>query len=220
MGILDRVTAIVRANINDLLDAAEDPEKMLDQIIRDMDAAIRDARNQVADMIAQEKLIKSDLEEARRLSAEWEKKAELAVSKGADDLALEALRRKNDYDEHAEVYQKQWEAQRAAVEKLKAQLEALESKYQEAVRNKEVLIARRKRAVVQRRIAATEAKISTVDFTAELERMERRIREEEARAVAIAEMAETPVERRLEELEADEALKEQLAALKAKLKGE
>lgn len=220
MGILDRVTTILRANINELLDAAEDPEKMLDQIIRDMDSAIRDARSQVADMIAQEKLIKSDLEEARRLSAEWEKKAELAVSKGADDLALEALRRKNDYDEHAEVYQKQWEAQRAAVERLKGELQALESKYDEAVRNKEVLIARRKRAVVTRKIAAAEAKISTVDFSAELERMERRIREEEARAEAAAELAEKPIEKKFEELEADEALKEQLAALKARVKGE
>jgi len=220
MGILDRVTTILRANINELLDAAEDPEKMLDQIIRDMDAAIRDARSQVADMIAQEKLIKGDLEEARRLSAEWEKKAELAVSKGADDLALEALRRKNDYDEHAEVYQKQWEAQRAAVERLKGELQALEAKYNEAVRNKEVLIARRKRAAVTRKIAVAEAKISTVDFSAELERMERRIREEEARAEAAAELAEKPLEKRFEELGADEALKEQLAALKARVKGE
>ncbi|HID86890.1 MAG TPA: PspA/IM30 family protein [Anaerolineae bacterium] len=220
MGILDRISNILRANINDLLDHAEDPEKMLEQIIRDMEGAIKEARSQVAEMIAQEKLIKADLEESRRLAAEWEKKAELAVSKGADDLALEALRRKNDYDAHTEVYEKQWTAQKEAVSKLKSQLQQLEAKYEAAVRNKEVLIARRKRAAAQRQIAAAEARLSTVDYSAELERMERRIMEEEARAAAMAELAEEPLEERFEALEEDTALQEQLAALKAKVLGE
>ncbi|MFQ6058568.1 MAG: PspA/IM30 family protein [Anaerolineae bacterium] len=219
MGILDRISNILRANINDLLDHAEDPEKMLDQIIRDMEGAIKEARSQVAEMITQEKLIKADLEESRRLAAEWEKKAELAVSKGSDALALEALRRKNDYDAHVEVYEKQWTAQKEAVAKLKSQLQELEAKYEAAVRNKEVLIARRKRAIAQRQISAVEARLSTVDYGAELDRMERRIMEEEARAAAMAELAEEGVEERFEELEEDAALKEQLAALKAKVLG-
>lgn len=220
MGILDRISNILRANINDLLDHAEDPEKMLDQIIRDMEGAIKEAKAQVAEMIAQEKLIKADLEESRELAAKWEKKAELAVSKGTDDLALEALRRKNDYDAHTEVYEKQWAAQKEAVSKLKGELQELEAKYEGAVRNKEVLIARRKRAAAQRQIAAVEAQISTVDYSAELDRMERRIQEEEARAAAMEELAEEPLEERFEELEEDEALKEQLAALKSKVRGE
>lgn len=220
MGILDRISNILRANINDLLDHAEDPEKMLEQIIRDMEGAIKEAKAQVAEMIAQEKLIKADLEESRKLAAEWERKAELAVSKGADDLALEALRRKNDYDAHVEVYEKQWTAQKEAVSKLKSQLQELEAKYEAAVRNKEVLIARRKRAMAQRQVAAVEAQLSTVDYSAELDRMERRIMEEEARAAATAELAEESVEERFEELEEDAALKEQLAALKAKVLGQ
>jgi phage shock protein A len=220
MGILDRMSTILRANINDLLDRAEDPEKMLDQIIRDMDDAIRDARSQVADMIAQEKMVKNDLDEAQRMADEWAAKAELAVKKDRDDLALEALRRKKDYQEHATVYQQQWETQRATVEKLKQELAQLEAKRDDAVRNKQALIARHKAAVAQKKIATMGAKISTVDYSAELDRMERRIQEEEARAAAEAELAQKPsVEREFAALEADSGLQDELAALKTKVKG-
>ena len=219
MGILDRVSSILRANINDILDRAEDPEKMLDQILRDMEDAIRDARSQVAEMIAQEKMIRHDMEESEKLAQEWERKAELAVKKGKDDLAVEALRRKKDYEEHAEVYRQQWEAQKAAVEKLKKQLEELERKYENAKRNREVLIARRRRAVAQEQLIRTGERLEKIDYAAELERMERRILEEEARAEAAAELAEAPVEEQFAELEEDEELQQELAALKERVLG-
>ena len=119
MPIFDRISSILRANINDLLDHAEDPEAMLNQIIRDMDQAIIEARNRVADMIAEQKLLEGRLADAQQNSTQWERKAELAVGKNQDDLAREALRRKNDYDEHVAIYQKQVDAQRTAVQKLK-----------------------------------------------------------------------------------------------------
>src|SRR5687768_202444 len=104
MSILNRISLLVRSNVNELLDRAEDPEKTLDQIIRDMASAIQQARSQVAETIAQKNLIESNLNNARKLSDEWGNKAQLAVQKNADDLAREALRRKRDYESNANVY--------------------------------------------------------------------------------------------------------------------
>src|SRR6187401_2304463 len=107
MGIIDRISQLTRANINDMLDRAEDPEKMLNQILRDMETNIRQAREQVALMIAHEKEIEIDLAATQKLSSEWGAKAKRAVDAGKDDLAREALRRKRDNDENASVYQSQ-----------------------------------------------------------------------------------------------------------------
>lgn len=217
MGILDRMSQILRANLNDLLNRAEDPEKMLNQILRDMEDAIKQGQSQVAEQIAQEKLIQADLDEAKREAAEWSKKAELAVSKDRDDLAREALRRVNDYNQHIELYQKQLDVQRAAVQKLKADLEALQSKYEDARRNKEMLITRAKRAAAQKQISTASAKISSVDYSSELSRMERRIQEEEARVAAANEMQATSVDEQFKQLGEDDSVDQQLAELKKKL---
>lgn len=219
MAILDRVSNILRANVNSMLDQAEDPEKMIDQIIRDMDSALQDGRAQVRDMIAQQKLIEGDQANAQKQANEWSQKAELAVSKSRDDLAIEALRRKKDYDAQMQIYQGQLDAQKQAVDQLKKQLEQLEFKYDDAVRNKDVLIARRKRAAAQQQLASAGAKLRVPDYGAELDRMDRRIREEEARAAATAEVAQSTIEKQFEDLEGDDELKGQLAALKAKVKG-
>ncbi len=132
MGIMDRLSRLLQANVNDLIDQAEDPEKMIDQILRDMQENMRTARAQVAAMIAQEKELEADLNETRQLAAEWGRKAQRAVEAGKDDLAREALRRKKDNDENARVYEQQLQAQEQAVEKLKTQLRQLEAKYQAA----------------------------------------------------------------------------------------
>src|SRR5690349_1708760 len=115
MGLIDRISTLARANINDLLDRAEDPEKMLNQILRDMESNIRQAREQVASMIAQEKEIEADLARANKLSADWSEKAQRAVTAGKDDLAREALRRKRDNDETADVYTSQLTTQEQTV---------------------------------------------------------------------------------------------------------
>ena len=125
MGIMDRLSRLIRANVNDLIDQAEDPEKMLDQILRDMQSNMTTARAQVAAMIAQEKELEADLNETRRLANEWGAKAQRAVAAGKDDLAREALRRKRDNDENARVYEQQHQVQEQAVDKLKDQLRQL-----------------------------------------------------------------------------------------------
>ncbi len=217
MGILERTSQILRANINDMLTRAEDPEKMLNQILRDMEDAIERGQAQVAEQIAQEKLIQADLETAKRNQADWEQKAELAVSKGMDDLAREALKRESDYESQISIYQKQLDVQHQAVQKLKGDLAALQTKYEDARRNKEMLIARAKRAAAQQHIISTEAKISSTDYSSDLAHMERRIQEQEARVAASEELKQTSTEAQFEKMGADDEVEKKLAALKQKM---
>ncbi|HZQ08928.1 MAG TPA: PspA/IM30 family protein [Anaerolineae bacterium] len=217
--VFDRISNIVRANINDMLDNAEDPEAMLNQIIRDMNDALRQADSDIADQIAQQKMLEGDLEAAQRNAAAWQDKAELAVSKNRDDLAREALMRVNDFNDHVALYTKQLEAQKSAVQQLKAKRDQLKSKYDSAVRNKEMLVARAKSAQAQMNMTHMTTKTNTADYASELDRMERRIRNMEARAQADEEVAEskTTVEDEFSKLGSDEKIEEQLAALKAQM---
>src|SRR5690242_1998338 len=137
MGILDRTSSILRANVNALLDQAEDPEKTLDQILRDMAGAIGQARGEVAEMIAQERLLQADRDRSHSLAQEWGQQAALAVGQGADDLAKEALRHKIDYERNAQAYTGQLESQSDVVAKLKHDLVQLEGKYEGLGRNRE-----------------------------------------------------------------------------------
>ena len=219
MGILDRVSMLVRSNINDLLDRAENPEKALDQVIRDMASAINQAKAQVAETIAQKNLIEEDLNDDRKLAEEWRRKAELAVRRNADDLAREALRRHKDYLANAEVYQHQLTSQQEVVDKLKGQLLQLQNKYDDIVRNRNVLISRHRTAKATQKVLKTAAAMSGMDPTSELGRMEEKIRMEEARAKAAGEIADTSIDARFRELEAgdDPDIEDELAALKEKV---
>jgi phage shock protein A len=216
VGLLDRISMLVRSNVNEVLDRAENPEKTLDQVIRDMADAITKAKSQVAETIAQKNLLESNFESAQKLSNEWGAKAQLAVSRGADDLAREALRRKKDYDANAHVYASQLASQTEVVDKLKGDLRALQSKYEEVVRNREVLIARHRTAQAQQKVSQTAAALQGIDPTSELSRMEEKIRMEEARARASSELNESSLDSQFRALEsADPDLEAELAALKA-----
>lgn len=215
MGIMDRLSRLVRANVNDMLDRAEDPELMLDQILRDMESNIQLARGQVASMIAQEKELQADLKEVHELSGEWQTKATRAVEAGKDDLAREALRRKKDNDESATIYTQQLASQSQTLERMKSQLTALESKYQSTLSHRDALIARQRRAKSQQTVADTVSSFSPMDPTAELDRIERKIRGSEARAEASIEMQDTSLDAQFAELEYDADVESELEALKA-----
>lgn len=220
MGILDRMSRLIRANVNDLIDRAEDPEKMLNELLREMNASIADARTQVASMIAQEKVVEGDLQDARSDATQWAQKAELAVTRGRDDLAREALRRKNDAEELASVYEHQLSSQQEMVEKLKGQLRILEAKYQEAESKKSILIARHRRAQSQQRINETFSSLPEMSAASDLDRMERQIRTEEAKALAAEELEQDSVEWQFAELDVNTDVETELAALKARVGGE
>jgi phage shock protein A len=211
----------LRANVNAQLDQAEDPEQMLDQIIRDMADAIGQARGQVAEMIAQEKLLEADRAHNLGLAQQWGHKAELAIGQGADDLAKDALRHKIDYERNAQAYAGQVQSQAGVVAKLRHDLEQLEAKYESLARNRDALIARHRAAVAQQTMAGAAAQLTMADPAADLARMDERIRREEARAAAAEEMAARPVlEDQFAALEGDHDVERQLADLRAKVRGQ
>lgn len=216
MGIFKRISTIVRANINELLDKAEDPEKMVEQILRDMKKNYTEVKAQVANAIAEEKKLQRKYEENKKLAANWMAKAELAVDKGEDELAKEALRRKKEYEQVANTFQAQWQAQAETVEKLKATLRELEQKIEEAQLKKESLIARHKSARAQKQMHETLARMDTSSAFEAFERMEEKVEEAEVQAEAAMDLDTDSLEKKFAELEADDDLDEELAALKAR----
>ncbi|MEI6045979.1 MAG: PspA/IM30 family protein [Chloroflexota bacterium] len=220
MGILDRMSTILRANINSALDKAEDPEKMLDQIIRDMAGAIEEAKGQVAGVIAQEKLLEAEKNNATRSSREWSDRAEKAVKAGRDDLAREALRRKKDFEGIAATYQQQYDTQHEMTSKIRSQLELLMRKYDDAVRNRDVMIARHRSAVAAQQVSKQLAAMSGMDRTSDISRMDQRLRQEEAKALAMVELnsgGTASVEDQFAQLESGDSMDDELKMLKSKM---
>ena len=147
MGIFKRLATLLKSNINDLISKAENPEKILNQLILDMQDSLVAARKHVAVAIADEKRLRKQLDKELRKAAEWEKKAVMAVRAGRDDLAKEALGRKAEHDKYASEYQVQWEQQKNATDKLRHALRLLNNKIGEAKRKKDLLIARQQGAL-------------------------------------------------------------------------
>lgn len=220
MAIFSRIGTLLKSNVNDLISKAEDPEKMLNQMLIDMQQQLVEAKKQVAVAIADEKRLQKQFDNERTLAVEWEKKAMLAVKAGNDDLAKQALGRKQEHEKLAMGYQQQWQAQKAAVDQLKSALQGLNSKIEEAKRKKNLLIARAKRAEAQRAIADTMDGLSSTSAFDTMSRMEEKIDKMEAEAAATYELAETAsgdqLEQQFKELEV-ESHDDALAALKAKM---
>ncbi len=219
MGLLDRISTLLRANLNDLIDRAEDPEKVLKQLILDMNSQLVQVKTQVAAAIADEKMLYKRYEENQALADEWERKAELAVRKGDDELAKEALSRRNAYRQTADGFKQQWQDQSRQVETLKDALRQLEAKIQEAEAKKDLLIARSRRAKAETQIRETMAGISTPSALSQFEQLEQRVEEQEARADAARELETDTLEEKFAHLESETQLESDLAALKAKVSG-
>src|SRR5919204_3272002 len=155
MGILDRVSTLMRANINDLIDRAEDPEKVVKQLIVDMNNQLLQVKTQVAASIADEKMLHQRYQDNEAKAVDWQQRAELAVEKGQDDLAREALSRRNAFAQTAQGFKEQYGHQSAQVEQLKQALQQLESKIQDAQTKQDLLIARSRRAKPETKIRTT-----------------------------------------------------------------
>src|SRR5512141_2431378 len=155
MGIFSRLGTLIKSNINDLITKAEDPEKMLSQVLLEMQQQLVEAKKAVAVAIADEKKLQKQYTAETDKSKEWERKAMVAVRAGDDNLARQALARKQEHETIAQQFQQQWIAQKQAVEKLKDALRLLNNKIEEAKRKKNILIARKKRAEAQQQIANT-----------------------------------------------------------------
>ena len=188
MGILDRLSSLLRSNINDLISRAEDPEKMLTQILVDMRSQLAKAKQQVATAIADEKRLHDQADAEFRQAQDWEKRAVLAVQEGRDDLAKQALVRQAEHVGHGQQLQQTWEAHRQETEKLKNSLRDLNDKIEEAKRKKNLLVARQRRAQAQQRIAETMSSLSEKSAFDAFSRMEERIEQNERQIKATAEL--------------------------------
>jgi phage shock protein A len=221
MGILSRLATLIKSNLNDLISRSEDPEKMLEQIVLDMNTQLLEAKKQVAVSIADEKRLRAQADQQKALTADWEKKAMLAVRANNDELAREALARKKEHAGIAEQYEQQWSKQKQAVDQLKLALRALNSKIEEAKRKKGLLIARKKRAEAQRAIQETMSGLRSTSAFDSFDRMSSKIEQMEAEAEAGAELAEQysgdVLAQKFQQLEATSGADEDLLELKRKM---
>ena len=195
MGIFGRVSDILKANVNELIDKAEDPAKMMDQMIREMQEKLREAKIEVARAIADEKRLQQQVKQNQSQSKNWESKAMLALKKGDERLATEALKQKKTYDQLVTSIQPQWEQQNTLSSKLKDSLRALESKIDEARRKKEILVARQKRAEAQKKIHDVMSGMNDRSAFATFDRMEQKVMEIEAQADAAVSLFTTALKR-------------------------
>ncbi|TVR63536.1 MAG: PspA/IM30 family protein [Gemmatimonadales bacterium] len=190
MSIFHKISTLFRSNINDLIARAENPEKMLNQIILDMRDQLSKAKREVAAAIADERKLRAQVEDEAKQARDWERRAMLAVQEGRDDLAKQALLRQQEHAERAQSLEATWSAQSQETEKLKASLRQLNDKIEEAKRKRNLLIAKQKRAQAQKRIHQTMSGLSDTSAFEAFNRMAERIEESERRSLAAAEVSE------------------------------
>ena len=190
MGIFDRLSTLIKSNLNDLISTAENPEKMLNQIIVDMRNQLAKAKQQVAAAIADEKRLKDQADGEFKLADDWDKRAMLAVQEGRDDLAKQALLRGQEHLEHGQQLATTWEQHRMETEKLKQSLRDLNDKIEEAKRKKNLLLARQRRAEAQARISQTMSGLSDNSAFDAFARMEEKITTNERQLQAAQEIDE------------------------------
>lgn len=190
MGIFSRLAQLIKSNLNDLISKSEDPEKMLNQVVLDMNTQLVEAKKQVASSIADEKRLAKQFEQEQANANEWERRAMMAIRAGNEELAKQALSRKKEHDELATTFKDQWQKQKAAVDQLKRALQLLNDKIEEAKRKKNVLLARKKRAEAQKSIQETMHGLRDQSAFETFNRMEQKIDQMEAEAEAEGELAE------------------------------
>ncbi len=216
MNLLERVSTLIRANLNDLIDRAEDPEKMVKQVLMDMRNQLIQVKTQVAIAIADEHKLERRYLENVDLSGKWQERAEMAVEAADDDLARAALEKKNSYQSLAEGFHGQWEEQSKQVGVLKEALAGLEAKIQEAEMKKDLLIAQSRRAAGGRKVAVAQGMAGGPGPLETFRRMEEKVSDLELRNSAERELARESVEDRFRKLERSALIERQLADLKTK----
>lgn len=220
MSFWKRVKDITMANLNDLLNKAEDPEKMIDQYVRDMEEEVQQLRAIVADAIAQEKTYKKKFETYQEDVNKWQEKAEQAIVANRDDLAKKALERKNESLEQAKFYEDKYKEQQVKVDGYKRKLDDYEDKLESAKRKRDDLKSRAKAAKAEKKLNEAVAGIGQTSASEDFKRMEEKIINLESQAEASGEMAERSrsLEDEFEELGKNSStVDDELAALKKKL---
>jgi len=216
MALLERVSTLIRANLNDMIDKAEDPEKMIKQVILDMQNQLLQVKTQVAIAIADQHLLEKKQKENEEKTSEWMRKAELAVTKKDDDLARGALHRVESYREMAGGFTQQVADQKAQVENLKTALRKLEQKLEEARAKADVLIAQHRRARAVGKAQDARTAIGSNSKSAAFDRMKRKVEQSEAVGQAKSEMDTDDIEDRFTAIEKSDRIEQLLAEMKAR----
>ncbi|NJR62517.1 MAG: PspA/IM30 family protein [Cyanobacteria bacterium CRU_2_1] len=219
MGLFDRVSRVVRSNLNAAVSAAEDPEKILEQAIIDMQEDLVQLRQAVATAIASQKRVQQQHNQAQSESNSWEQRARLALQKGDENLAREALNRKKVQAETAAALKAQLDQQSSTVDTLKRNLIALEGKISEAKTKKDMLRARAQAAKANEQLQKTVGSLGTSSAMSAFERMEEKVLQMEARSQAASELAGADLESQFAQLESGSDVDAELSAMKAQLLG-
>jgi len=219
MAVLERVATLVRANLNDLIDRAEDPEKMIKQVILDMENQLLQVKTQVAISMADQHLLRKKQLEHQDAAADWMRKAELAVDKGQDDLARTALERFQSFTKLSDDYSRQVAEHGHQVDALRSALDKLDQKLSEARAKSDLLLAQHRRARALSK--ASDARLAIADPSAAsgFERMRHKVMRNEAVSQAKADLLSDDVDRRFEALEKDDEIGRLLGELKARRTG-
>ena len=216
MALMERVATLVRANLNDLIDKAEDPEKMIKQVILDMQNQLLQVKTQVAIAIADQHLLDKKRKENEEKSAEWVRKAELALDKKQDDLARAALERSLSYRQMTENFAQQVADQTVQVENLKSALRKLEQKMAEANSKSDLLIAQHRRARAIHKAGDARVAMGAASSSNAFDRMKSKVQHHEAYGQAKAELTGDSMEDRLASLEKQDQVEKLLSELKSK----
>lgn len=217
MGLFDRISRVVRSNLNDMVSKAEDPEKMLEQSILEMQEDLVQLRQGVAQAIAAQKRTEQQYNQAQNEVNKWQRNAQLALQKGDENLARQALERKKTNSDTANVLKANLDQQFTQIDTLKRSLIALESKISEAKTKKDMLKARINAAKAQEQLQGMVGKMGTSSAMAAFERMEEKVLMQEARAQSAAELVSSDLESQFAALESGSDVDDELAALKAQM---
>ncbi|MEO0647946.1 MAG: PspA/IM30 family protein [Cyanobacteria bacterium J06650_10] len=216
MGLFDRISRVVRANVNQLVNGAEDPEKVLQQTVLEMQSDLVSMRQAVAQAIATQKRTERQCEQANRTAQEWYNRAQLALQKGEETNAKTALTRRQSYLQTVQTLEPQIAQQKQVVQQLKANMGQLEQKISEARTQKDMYIARARAAQSSVRLNEMIGNSGASGLSA-FEKMEARVLDLEAQAEATAITSSDPVEQQFSQLEKQGNIDRQLSALKAKM---
>jgi phage shock protein A len=215
-GIFGRISDIIKANVNDLIDRAEDPEKMIKQMVIEMEEAVNKATTAVGSAIANEKHLERQHNEKTKLAAEWQQRAIKAVNAGRDDLARQALEKKNMFEKAANDVEGPLAEAKKSSTVMRQQLDQLKVKLDEARVRQGTLIARHQAAKAKKQISKSLSGIGGGAF-ANFEKYEQKVLKVESEAEAFAELAgeTTSLDDEFRKLEAGSSVEEELALLKA-----
>jgi phage shock protein A len=217
MGLIDRILRVIRANINHLIGQAEDPEKILEQTVTDMQDDLVQLRQAVAQAIATQKRTERQAHQAQSTADEWYRRAQLALQQTNEPLAREALTKRKSYQETATAMTAQLEQQNTVVVRLKKDMQTLESKIAEAKTKKDMYIARARSAQASQRLNQMLGGVNTSGSLSAFERMEEKVLQLEAQSEAIAELGSDDLQKKFASLESSNDIDTELAAMKAQI---